>query len=225
MITLLHGENIVGSRNYLNDIRVKHTGEIIVLDGKTVLLGEIKQAVESLSLFSGSRLVIIENLCSRLSKTQLKEYLSYLFKAESLSDIVIWEGKEITKVSLKNIPKNWKVESYPIPKVIFNFLDNISPGNNIKMLSLLKDSRKTNDDNFLFLMIVRQIRMLLLAFEGGLVGMPPWMAGKFSRQAKKYSKEDLLKLYKKLLLIDIGQKSGTAAFDLTKELDLLMATL
>ncbi len=224
MKTFLHGENIVESRNELQNIRTQHKGEIINLNGKNVALTELKQALESMSLFGQDRLVIIENLISRQSKTQLKEVIDYITSEKTSVNIVIWEGKEVGKILLRKFT-SWDIQLFKIPKVLFTFLDSITPGNAQRMLELLINSRKSNEDMFIFLMIVRQIRLLLLAKDRGLTGMPPWIAGKISRQSSSFSKEQLINLYKKLLLIDIGQKTGKASFNLNQELDLFVATL
>lgn len=225
MITLIHGENILESRNYLNEKRGKHQGETIILSGKTVSLGDLKQATESLSILATNRLVIVENLYSRPSKKELTQFISYLITFKTDFDIVLWEAKEITKVGLRKIPSSWEIKRYSLPKVMFAFLESIAPSNNQKMLKLIKDLRKTSGDDFIYLMIVRQIRLLLLAKENALSGMPSWMIGKFFRQAERFTKEQLLNIYKKLLIIDIGQKTGSAPFALGRDLDLLLATV
>lgn len=224
MKILLHGENIVESREALHQIRTKHKGEILNLNGKTVSLTEIKQALESMSLFEGDRLVIIENLFSRQSKTQLKELIDYIANIKTNTSLVLWEGKELGKVALRKFTA-FDVQLFKIPKVLFAFLENIIPGNIEKMLVLLNESRKSNEEMFIFLMIVRQIRLLLLAKDQGLIGMPPWIAGKLSHQSREFTNDQLIKLYKKLLLIDIGQKTGRASYNLGQELDLFIATL
>ena len=52
--------------------------------------------------------------------------------------------------------------------------------------------------------------------------MPTWMRQKFVRQAEVFEHERLEKIYKKLLKIDIGQKTGTAVVPLESELDFLV---
>lgn len=225
MFTFIHGENIVASRNYLNEIRTKHQGETVILSGKTVSLGDLKQATESFTLLSDNRLVIVENLYTRPSKKELAQFVSYLTAFKTDFNIVLWEAKEITKVGLRKIPSSWEIKSFTLPKVMFAFLESITPANNQKILKLIKDLRKTSSNEFIYLMIVRQIRLLLLVKENALTGMPSWMIGKFFRQATRFTKEQLLNIYKKLLIIDIGVKTGSAPFDLGSELDLLLATI
>lgn len=225
MITLLHGEDIVLSRNYLLETKAKFSGEIIFLDGKTVEFDKLKQAVESTPLFTETRLIIIENLFGRTVKTQLKNILTYLNQFQKNSQILLWENKEVKKSSLGTISANWQVQLYNFPKLLFKFLEEIYPDNFSKNLSLLKELRKIYTAEFLFLMISRQIKYLILASDNALSGMPSWMRYKYVKQAKYFSKERLLKLYKRLLIMDINQKTGSASYEIAKELDLLLVTL
>ena len=60
MLHLIHGEDIVTSRRELEMLKSKHTGkELVVLEGKSVTLTDLTQALQSTSLFGGDRLVII----------------------------------------------------------------------------------------------------------------------------------------------------------------------
>lgn len=225
MNIVLHGDDQTKSRDALSILRVDRD-EVIIIDGKQAVLGDIKQACESVSLFGEKRLVIIENLFSRLSKNELKEIISYLSSLETDYDIIIWEGKTLSKAVITKLGKKWQAKEFSLPKVIFTLMESIRPKNNIKMLELLQKSRglKVGND-FIFLMLVRQIRMLILAKDKGLGDMPFWMAGKFEKQADYFNQSELLLMYKKLLAIDIRQKTGTGGYDLAGELDLLFATL
>lgn len=226
MVTLLHGNNIVASRNKLIEIKQEFKGEIVVFDGKTVSLEKLVQATEGGSLFSENKLIIIENLYSHPLKTQLKTLIDYLINIKTSFEIILWEENELSKTTLKNFPSSWKIKTFSIPKVIFTFVDNLKPGNHKKMLNLLNLARKNGcGDNFIFLMMVRQTRLLLLAKDKTLSSLPSWMMRKLFHQEKNFSKAELLNLYKKLLLTDINQKTGNTPYTLREELDLLLATL
>lgn len=225
MLILLHGDDVEKSRDALNLFRTGQD-EIISFDGKKITIDEIKQASESMSLFGEKRLIIIEHLFSRLSKEDLKSITSYLSSLDTPYDIIIWESKLIGKREINRLGKSWQVKEFTIPKVIFTLVESVKPGNHKRMLELLKVAREYKvSDEFIFLMLVRQVRMLLLAKDDGLVGMPSWMAGKFSKQAELFNTDNLLFFYKKLLGIDIKIKTGTSGYLLGGELDLLLASL
>lgn len=225
MFILLHGDDIDASRNALNLFRTGQD-EVISFDGKKITIDELTQAAESVSLFGEKRLIIIENLFSKGSKEDLKNITSYLSSVDSSYDIIIWEGKSVGKRETNKLGDIWQIKEFSIPKIIFTLMESIKPGNNKRMIELIKIAREYKaSDEFIFLMMVRQIRMLLLAKENGLSGMPSWMAGKFSKQAGYFETEELILLYKKLLGIDIKQKTGSSAYPIGGELDLLLASL
>ena len=88
MLTILHGENTVKSREALLASKQDYgNAEIIELLGN-VDYTSLKQALESTSLFSDKRLVIIENLFS--SKTQKKsdDRIAYIAKSAYDADVV-----------------------------------------------------------------------------------------------------------------------------------------
>lgn len=220
MKIILHGEDIVNSRNALYSLRKKYPGEIINLSGKTASLTEVKQILESSSLFTSKRLLIIENLYSRPSKKETLQLIDYLSNTKTNTDIILWENKEISPVNLKKISSKWEIKLYSLPKLLFTFLENITPFNHQNMLKLFQEVRKTNSDEFIYLMIVRQIRLLLLAKEKSLSGIKPWLISKLTKQANKFTLTKLLEIYKKLLVIDIETKTGNPPFELNQRLDL-----
>ena len=103
---------------------------------------------------------------------------------------------------------------------LFDFLDSFSDRNvaeSTKLLSDLLDSGE--EEGKIFFMLAREIRMLLSAkdlAERGLskkeiaskMGTYPWLAGKKSSQAGKFSKEELRGLLMKLMEMDKGVKTG-----------------
>ena len=69
MITLLHGDHTLASRNELNRLKdAASNKEIRVLDGRALELSTLVQSLESSSLFGGDTLVIIERLFGKIGK-------------------------------------------------------------------------------------------------------------------------------------------------------------
>ncbi|MBI3887747.1 hypothetical protein HY310_01625 [Candidatus Microgenomates bacterium] len=133
MITLLHGENIVASRNELQNIKDNFKGEIIVLDGKKLTETDFIQVTQSNSMFENTRLVVLEGL------------VKFDFKDVSC-DVVIWEDKKVT-------PPVWVVaKEFKITATIWKFLDNMT-------VPSLRQVLRDNDAQFIFLMIVRKYRL------------------------------------------------------------------
>ncbi len=101
---------------------------------------------------------------------------------------------------------------------IFELLDNIS-AKNIKKSTELINSFLESGENAIYIltMIEKQFRNIAMAkFENGIsdfnlakkAGIHPYVAKKSISQARSYSKEDILNIYKKLIWADLKLKSG-----------------
>src|SRR3990167_5212702 len=112
MITLLHGDNLVLSRNQLKEqiSAAKDKGiEIIRLTGQELTSEALIQALESPSLFAGQKTVVVEGLLS-LRPSKLKDSLVELVASNPEIEIMLWEGKSVTASNIKKL-KTAKVRS------------------------------------------------------------------------------------------------------------------
>lgn len=226
MITILHGDNQVASRQRLTAFKdeAKSQGkEIITLEGKGIDKTLLIQSFESGSLFSLPKLVVIENLIGSLrTGSKIKdEIIEYLITGKFDSDVIVWEGKSVGKSLLKlKKQKHVKVEDFKMPVVIFKLVESLTPTTVNEALFYLDETLKTTPVEVAFTMIVRQFRILLgLATNAPLEEiqkMAPWSRGKTTRQTAFFSPEKLKVLYKQLLIIDYQTKTGRTPFDLTK---------
>jgi len=232
MFTILHGDNILASRKALEMTKkMARDKEIIVFDGKKVSLTDLKQALEARSLFGQEKLVIVENLISTKQKNQTTKQsnniLRYLKNLSPNVDLILWERKKIDGRVLTPF-KNARVQLLKTPAAIFKFLESIQPDNQRLMLSLLENCTKTDPIELIFYMIIRQFRQLLLVKDLGKKGvsrMAPWQYAKLTNQGNCFTLDKLLKIYKELLKIDYQQKTGQAAFDLKRTVELFLINL
>ncbi len=225
MKILLHGENLLASREELGKIKVNYQGEIISLSSQEINLEKIIQAVESLPILAEKRLIVLENFFSQSPKKENEAVFDYLIKTDNQLDIVLWEEKELKSAILKKLPAFWQVKLYKLPAVMFSFLESITPYQKDKAIKLIEQVRKKASDEFIYLMIVRQIRLLLLAKEKALPALPFWLSKRINFQASQFEKNQLLKLYQKLLVIDIKEKNNLTSLNLGEAIDLWLATL
>jgi len=223
---IFHGENIVASRQKLIDKLKRFQGETIRLEGEKINLTQLKQALETQSLFGQEKLVVVENLFSRPTSKAKENFLHYI-KENKPPNLVVWERKTIDGRVLVSF-KFAQIEKFVVPAIIFKFLDSLSPQNKKNSLFLMHQCLKKDAPEMVFYMLSRQIRNLIIAAdlgEKGLERMAPWQKGKFIRQAKNFSLQQLLNFYKKLSEIDWQQKTGRATIPLASQLDLLLASL
>ena len=117
---------------------------------------------------------------------------------------------------------------------VFDFVDALSNGNGKSAQHLLHRLLETEDPFALWGMVVRQFRLLLQAREildgrGGkddvarALGVHPFVAEKTAQQAAHFSIETLEAIYRRLLKIDEGVKTGQVTLDLA--LDTLLVEL
>ncbi len=91
MITIIHGNNILGTRNQLQLLKSKYS-EIITLDGKKSCLTDVLQCLETSTLSGETRLVILENLLS--GKIKHSDIIEYFLKNDFENHLILWEDKK-----------------------------------------------------------------------------------------------------------------------------------
>lgn len=201
MITLIHGDDIVASRNYFLLEKKKYPNSSIY-NGKDLGYIELIELLQPRNLFFEKEAVFIENLFSK------KELFSKL--ADSKLDIFLWEGKEISSVELTKLKAVNKL--FKLPQSFFSFLDSVRP-NSSQNVVLFRHALKNTSEEMIFYMLIRQFR-LLLAVSDGKDGideakrLAPWQRTKLTKQAAYFGKENLKKIYNKLYKIDLGIKTG-----------------
>jgi DNA polymerase III delta subunit len=222
------GDDIVSSRKaFLNHLEgfSKDGLEIAKIAGKELSLESLEMLSCPVSLFGEKRALAIESL---LAGQKTKEKEKIIDKLALLSDcsVVIWEGKEFSKTDQLKYPKNFIFKNFKLPQVLFSFLDALSPGNTGANLKYLHEVLITVEASYLFLMLVRQIRLLILAQnEKALAKLAPWQRSKLVKQAKAFPLPKLLDIYKKLLQIDYQQKTSSLSLPLAQTLELLITEI
>jgi DNA polymerase-3 subunit delta len=111
---------------------------------------------------------------------------------------------------------------------IFDFVDALSNGNGKSAQYLLHRLLETEDPFTLWGMVVRQFRLLILAREildgrgnkddvARALGVHPFVAEKTTGQAGRFSIESLERIYRSLLRIDEGVKTGKSTLELAMD--------
>jgi len=226
---ILHGDYQVASRNALKELidKIKHQGvkDIVSLDGDKLKLDELKQALESKSLFATDRLIIIENLLTRTRSKAKDELTQYLVKSDRKTKVCLWEKKAVNLRELQKFPKDTIIRMFKISPVIFRFLDSIFPGNTKQMLINYHESLNSEKPELIFYMLCRRIVNLMMVAEAGvkvLQGFQHWQIQKLERQAKSFDLQILIKLHDNLYFTDLSVKTGQNILPLSSMLDLLI---
>jgi DNA polymerase-3 subunit delta len=117
---------------------------------------------------------------------------------------------------------------------VFDFVDALANGNGKAAQHLLHRLLESEDEFSLWGMVIRQFRLLIQAREildargnqndvARALGVHPFVAEKTTQQATRFSIESLEFIYRKLLSIDEGVKTGQLTLDLA--LDTLVVEL
>lgn len=228
---LFYGDDHVSSRREWQEVIRRgqtENKEVVRLDGQSIDLTDLKQALESQTLFGGAKLVAIENILSRRPSREKDAMTAYLAAFDSDSpDLAVWEQKALTITKLRPFSSRWTIKAFKLPPVLFKFLDAIRPGQTAFLLNLLDQCRQNTAPELVFFMMSRRIRDLIIALDLGKEGLSgaPWQIGKLVNQAKFYKTYQLTDFYQKLLQTDYEVKTGQTPINLEHHLDLLVAGL
>ncbi len=219
MITIIHGEDIAKSRNELIRLRESYKDkEIRVVEGKALQEGDLVQALSSSSLFDNEVVVIIEQLFSSLGKkTKQAESFIRILLDHNEYQIVIWEEKEIGKSILKLLGNSITIKYYPIPTLVFQFLDSIKPHAQSSLIKQYTSMITSEAPELIHFLLIRRIKQLLFLKErGNLEGIAPWQLNRLTNQTRFFTMDQLLAIYLQLLTIELANKTGTSYLSLVE---------
>lgn len=203
MITLLHGDQIEASRAEYSRLK-EAAKQKEVLEGKTLDETNLTQALSSESMFGGEKTIFIDNLFGKLGrKIKLIERLAAIIRGATV-DVILWEDKEVGSTVIKSLGKV-DVKLFKMPVLLFQFLDTLS----------LKTYEKLQEPELVFFMLTKRVRQLIQLKDGVTPdGLQSWQAGRLTQQAKVFTMERLLAMYKKLVTMEFSIKNGSSPFTL-----------
>ncbi len=209
---IFHGDDGITSYQKLSELieNYKASGrEVVYLDGPTLDPTHLRQ-LTSVGLFGSDKVLVIKNLLSN-QKSKSKELLVDILSQVTDTEVILYESKKLSDTNLKQFPKA-KVSSFAVSQVIFKFLDLLRPGNYRNILTgwnrlvTLK-----HEPEYVFAMIVRQIRLLIQAKSGpSYLKLAPYPKKMFLDQAVTYDLSHLLDLHEQLYQIDKKIKTGAS---------------
>ena len=228
MITIIHGDSTDESREYF--LKIKTAFQNLLSLAEQDITAEVL-----INFFSGGNLfyeeknLAIENLLSKNKTSKnLDELIKILNNNEKKSNIIIWEEKEVGQKNLNLFPKA-SIQSFKIPKFIFNFLDSVKPGNGKSLIVTFHKLLENTPVEVILYMMVRQLRLLIAVTSSDksdtieeLGKIAPWQRGKLERQAVFFGRDKLINLYNKLYNIDLSSKTGTLPNPLAHAIDFLL---
>jgi len=227
MLTIIHGENVVASRNYLLsqiDQLKKEGQEALFLDEKNFTPENLVAALEK-DLFGQQKIVVFESF-SRLKPNQKKE-AAEIIKQHAEGILFLWEAKTLPASFFKPFPKSQARLFKPSP-ILFQFLDALSPKNKQKAIFLLGQVLKKEETGLVFYFLTRRISDLILIKENHeekVSARQAWQKEKLKKQAQDFSQEKLTDFLCQLIWLDYQQKSGQLSYPFEFGLELLLAKM
>ncbi|NCN87624.1 MAG: hypothetical protein GW941_01870 [Candidatus Pacebacteria bacterium] len=222
-MVIIHGENTALSRKKLQELieKAKHSGlSLDRLEAKKLTPAILQEKLGSSSLFGDDKLIIIEELHSLPTSKRKKELIEIL-SSSSASQIILYEKRNITATMIKKLGKS-EVFEFKISNSLWELLDKLGNKDKKNTLLVMRKAIAQNDEFFVYTMIIRQIRMLITAKDGGVLKGAPFMISKLKSQANNFTLQQLIKIHHQLHILDIKQKNSQLYLNLSQELDLLL---
>lgn len=222
MIIVLHGDNQAASRERFITLREeaqKKGANTVLLDGKSTTWEQIELQSQTTTLLGEESNVFIENFFTG------KKAKGIVPKDKIEGEIVFWESQELSRTLLLKLTKNWKIEFFEFPKLVFRMLDANNPEKPAASLKLLQEVLARQAPESVLPLLAWHTRQLIWAKEEPeTLASPSWKKQKLIGQASLFTPGQLYDLHKKLLDLDKSQKTSTNPLPLSSSLDLLIAS-
>lgn len=226
MIYIFHGDATAKSRLlYQEAISKERTlgHEMQNIEGDKLSPSDLESYLTTSNLFAVSSLAI-EGLLSRLRSKDKEACIDLLASYSGEKNIILWDKKEITPANLKKFAKA-KISNSKADTVLFEFVENIYPGNTDHVLSLFHELLKLTNELIVFTMLVRQIGYLIIIKSATNPKFAPWQLGKLRSQAAKWENKQLEDFLLALQKIDLSIKKGASKLSYIEHLDIMLTTL
>ena len=229
MLTIICGEDSASSYNYYSSLKKNYKDkDFQVIEIPSSELENIPSWMgESQSLFKQNKVFFTQNVNKKLSRKlnlKINRVIEKLIKDKTIQ-VVTWE-EEISSRFLK-FPKGsgtmrYLIKEFKPSQNIFKLQDAIYPGNLKNFITTLNQLTESVDENFVFIMIMRHIKNLLLVKSGdGSSKLQSWQIAKLKGQASKWQLDKLINFYDAFHKIDVSQKTSSNPYSIKKSLDIL----
>ncbi len=200
-ISLIHGEDTVKAYGRYTELlnQSKQRGfEINAIDDVKKIVGQ--SLFEDRTVFTLDKPNKVKPNDWKWLKENASKYNSNL--------LIFYDGNAPATVT-RNLAKDVKIEKFELPKIIFQFLDSIYPGNLKNSLKLFKELSENEPLELVLYLTARHLRDLYwaAASPNDLI-LPPWRKNKLTSQAKRILDRKIKKMINDLSSIDIKTKTS-----------------
>ncbi len=224
MLTIICGEDSVAAFNYFIELK-KHyqKKDYQVIDVDSSEIEEIvKWQAENQLLFSLNKVFFTKNLNKKISKKNNLKINQIIEEIIKNKNIEIVDFEEEVQARMLKFGKGVTIKEFKLSENIFKLLDALYPGNLKEFIALLNKVSQNTDENFIFIMLIRHVKNLLLLLNNETPPkLQPWQINKLKFQAKKWSLEKLINFYDAFYNIDVTHKTSTNPYNLKQSLEIL----
>lgn len=228
---LLHGDNptsLVQKLEKIKEDSEEQGEEIISLDAHQLSSEAVYQATQSASVFSREKTIILENA------SQLDPELPWSGFSPDITKLVLKENKKLSAGQISVLTKlfpDLQVFEFKQDLIVFKFLDSLAPLNQKGFFPLWLKYRQTEAPEIILVMIVRQLRLCLIAKSDDRSAsdefskLSPWQKQKIDGQSRLFNVQQLKFLLGKLSQLDYLSKSGQNPSTLASSLELFLLSI
>lgn len=224
MLFIICGEDNVSSRDYFLQLQqeYKEKGSDLTRVVPTELGAVLVGSSAGPNLFGQQQIFVTENLNKTISRKKGDKALELLDRISKDKDLVLLDWEDGVGQRELKIATFGKVKEFRPSANIFKFLDSCYPSNLQSFISLLQSICTPQNEMFIYIMLRRHLRnLLLVSAKANIPSIQAWQAKKLQQQAKYWQPEALVSFYDRLISLDISLKTGKNAYSLRGSLELL----
>lgn len=197
--------------------------DILTIDLANESEDSFAEKMGTTSLFGSQRFIRIYNLEKIRSGKTITAFLESLETGSD--DVLVVIRGAMTPAKKKLFGKNWKLQEFKFPAVLFQFLESIKVIPIHDCFQMYRQILETESEWSLHALAARQFRLLLAAKTGAPILAPPFAQGKLKSQAKKFSIEELVQILHTLYDIERQIKTGRTPLSWSQQFDIVLTRL
>ncbi len=224
MIYIICGEDSINSYNYYLQLKKNYQQKNYqIFDINFNQLEDIYQWLgESLSLFNEKKVFFSQNLNKKINKKNQKiiNIINQIINDKNIK-LISWE--EAVNSKYLKYPKGIIIKEFKPIENIFKLQESLYPGNLNNFLNLLNKVSETENENFIFTMLIKHVRNLILVAnrQTKKANLKDWQIYKLENQTKKWDYYNLISFYQSLYQIELKTKTSTNPLDIIKLLQII----
>lgn len=229
MITILHGENINLSREFLNTLKIK-SKQSYTFTHEAFDMEKLIQLVQGSGLFETVDSIFFEDFLTG-KKSEYFSLIEYVNTHEKQSDFIFWESKKLTAKEISSFKKA-KIQVFKYPPTLFAFLDGLNPRDFQSLIQKFHFALKYTSAELIFFMMIRQFRLMIALADlntsiqiDEIKNLQAWQKNKLKKQAESFGISNLTKLYKRLFTIESHLKTGFLPLPIEYQIDFFLLSI